>query len=323
MDQLTAIVERIQSQPGFVITGHYSPDGDCIGSILGLAHGLQRLGKEVQMVLTDPVPEVYRYLPDSEKIESATTFQARFSDVIYLDCATEDRCGESLALLLRSTGRYFINIDHHVNNPGYADLNWVEGEAAATAILIHRLLCWLGVKIDAVMAEPICIGIIQDTGYFRHSNTSPEILRLVAELQEQGANLHAIYLRLFESKSVAELKLLSLAMGSLEVCSENRIAYMQLRAADVERLGAKDIFPEDIVNQCMLAKSVEIGLLFREVASDHIKVSFRSKHEVDVAQIAGTLGGGGHRKAAGVTIRQEFSTVLEMVLMAVREVIEA
>lgn len=323
MEELAAIADYIKQHQDFVITGHSNPDGDCIGSMLALANGLEYIGKDIQLVLSDPVPEVYRYLRGSERVENAAVFTPRCRNVIYVDCADITRCGEDLAGRLKEHGQYFINLDHHASNAGYADLNHIESQVAATAVLIFQLLRLLSVEFDCDIAECLCVAIIQDTGYFKHSNTNSYTLRLVAELLDYGVDLHATQQRLFESRSVAELMLISQALGSLELSDQEQIAWMQLPVSTIERLNAQKLYPEDIVNYCMIARSVEVGILFRELSSRQVKVSFRSKNYVNVAAIAQALGGGGHEKAAGATLKRSLAESIEIVLQAVREVIKA
>lgn len=324
MKQMTEIAAFIREEDGFIITGHVNPDGDCIGSLLGLGNGLAQLGKRVQMVLTDAVPELYRYLPGSERVAAAEGFTSEFRNVIYLDCADEERCGEELAAMLRRQARHTVCIDHHESNAGFGELNYVDPDAAATAEILYHLLKMLAVEITAAIADPLCVGIIQDTGYFQHSNAGCATLRLAADLIEHGADLHQTYLNLFESKSVAEMQLYSRALGSLRMSEDQRVAWMQITMADLEELGAENIFPEDLVSKGLAVRSVEVALLFREMAADMIKVSFRAKHdEVDVAAIAEAFGGGGHRKASGATMRGDLVSCREQVLAKVREVIEA
>ncbi|MDO4540529.1 MAG: bifunctional oligoribonuclease/PAP phosphatase NrnA [Syntrophomonadaceae bacterium] len=323
MKQPDAIASFIKDENGFIIVGHINPDGDCIGSVLGLGRGLMRLGKDVRMVLTDAVPEVYRYLAGSEDIESAAGFCCAYTNVIYLDCAEQQRCGDELAAQLRQQACHTVCIDHHISNLGFAEFNWVDPQATATAELVYELLKKLDATFAPDITDPLCVGILQDTGFFHHSNAGADTLRLAAELMDNGANLHETYLRLYESMSVAEMMLHSRAIGSLKLSPDQRVAWMQITAADLKELDAEKIFPEDLVSKGLAVRSVEVGLLFREVAADKIKVSLRAKHDTDVAMVAESFGGGGHRKAAGVTMQGSLDACIEQVLAKLREVMEA
>lgn len=298
MNDLAKIARAINKRDDYLLVGHAIPDGDCIGSIIGMYLGLLALGKKVQVLLQDPVPAIYRYLVGSEAVMHPEQLQEPFHSVIFLDCSDAERTGDVVAAIVEDSP-YTINIDHHHSNTRFARLNYVDNHASSTAEMVFELLRKLKVEISPAIANALYIGILQDTGGFQHSSTSGATFRAAAELRDRGADLDQIKLNLFESKSRAEIKLLSLALDNINFSASGKIAWIILKYADINAIGAIDICPEGIINYTLAIKGVEVGLMFREISPGMIRVGFRSKGAVDVAALAAEFGGGGHRRAAG------------------------
>ena len=298
MSELQEIAREIRERDDYLLIGHAIPDGDCIGSIIGLYLGLISIGKNTRILLQDPVPAIYNYLSGSQVVLSPEQMKAGVSNVIFLDCSDEERSGEKVMGMLADRG-FTINIDHHQSNTMFGDLNYVDYHSSSTAELILELLKKLEVGISPDIANALYAGIIQDTGGFQHSNTTSATFLHVAELMDKGVNLELTKLNLFESKSRTEVMLLCRALENINFNNNGKIAWMTLAYEELKAIGALQICPEGIINHIMMIKGVEIGLMFRELSPGLIKIGFRSKGEFDVSDLAARFGGGGHRRAAG------------------------
>jgi Exopolyphosphatase-related proteins len=320
MNSLKQIAQEIEKRDNYLLAGHSIPDGDCVGSLIGLYLGLLSLGKKVQMLLQDPVPSIYEYLAASNAVCSVTGLQEPFTNVIFLDCSDEERVGDK-AIAILANRKFSINIDHHLSNVLFGNLNYVDGKSSSTAELVYELLCQLNVEISPDMAHALYVGIVQDTGCFQHNSTTGSTFRTAAALMDIGIDLDQVKLNLFESKSKAEVQLLRLALQNISFSSNGKIAWMVLNYADVKAIDAQDICPEGIINYALTIKGVEVGLLFREISPGLIKVGFRSKGEVDVSALAAEFGGGGHRRAAGAKQEGVMEEVERQIIMAVESVV--
>lgn len=320
MNSLEQLAREIEKRDNFILLSHTMPDGDSIGSLLGLYQGLRTMGKEVSMFLQDPVPVIYHYLQGSDQVLSPGQIRGVIENVIFLDCADEERAGqEALDVLVNRD--FTINIDHHRSNTLFGDINYIQPEAAATAELIYKLVKILGITIEPPLANALYAGIIQDTGSFLHSNTTPATFRTAADLLECGVQLETTKIQLFESRSRVDICLLGRALNSIQFSSDGKVAWMTITYQDVESLGALNIHPEGIINHTLMVKGVEVGLLFREIAPGQIKIGFRSKGAVDVGSIADAFGGGGHRQASGAQMDSSMEECQHKIIQAVRDVI--
>lgn len=319
MNNITDIAREIKARDHFLLLSHATPDGDSVGSLLGMHQALKDLGKESIMVLQDPIPSIYNYLPDSDKILSPAQLNTEIGNVIFLDCADEERAGQELLNRMGQRG-FTINIDHHQSNTMFGDMNYVQPQLAATAELIYNLAKILPVEITPPLANSLYAGIIQDTGSFHHSNTRPGTFRIAADLLECGVDLDQTRINLFESQSRAEVCLLGFALNSIQFSPDGKIAWMTISYQDARTLGALDLHPEGIINHTLMVAGVEVGLLFREIKPGLIKIGYRSKGRVDVAQLAAAFGGGGHRQASGAQMEASMELVQDQVIKAVKDV---
>jgi phosphoesterase RecJ-like protein len=282
--------------------------------------GLKSLGKQVTITLQDEVPFLYDFLSGVDKIQPLEKIQSN-SVVIFLDCSDKYRAGDDFPDQITET-RLTVNIDHHPSNDFFADYNYVDDTSVATAELVYRILVALDVKITVDMAEAIYTGIVMDSGNFLYNNTSPRTMRIAADLLECGTDIEKIRTNLFESKPRAEVLLLRKGLKNLEFDSTGRMAWMTLSAQEVEAAGATGIHPEGIINYTRSIKGVEIGMLFRETSPGMVKVGFRSKGSLDVAELALKLGGGGHQQAAGAHVKGSLAEVKAQVLGMAKDVLD-
>lgn len=320
MNSVEQLAQEIKQRDHFILLSHTMPDGDSIGSLLGLYQGLRAMGKEVLMFLQDPVPAIYSYLQGSDQVLSPGQVNVPVDNVIFLDCADEERAGQD-ALHVLTNRNFTMNIDHHQSNTLFGDINYIKPQAAATAELVYQLMKTLQVKIDPPLANALYAAIVQDTGSFHHSNTTAATFRTAADLLDCGVQLEKTRIELFESKSRVEICLLGRALNSIQFTPDGKVAWMTITYQDVEDLGARNIHPEGIINHTLMVKGVEVGLLFREIRPGQIKIGFRSKGAVDVSELAVLFGGGGHRQAAGAQSEGSMEACQHKVIQAVRDVI--
>lgn len=283
------------------LTFHVSPDGDAIGSTLGLLNGLRELGKDVYVISREVIPDNLSFLPLGEEINGNTTEPVEGTDlVIVLDCGNVER----ICANLEGFKGKIINIDHHKTNDFYGDLNHVEEKSAATAEIIYILLNELGFKFkeyDEVLVRiGTCIytSIVTDTGSFRHSNVTERTHKIAGELIGVGVNNTKIYNNLFDNKPYEKVKLMGEALSSLKLHLNNKVSFIKLPKELLESLGLANVDTSDIISIALGIKGVEVAVIIKEV-EDGIKGSLRSKNDFDVSKVAEVLGGGGHTKASG------------------------
>ncbi len=321
MDLLHQVVEKLQKTGRLVLLSHVLPDGDCIGSMLALGKALRALGKEVTMVNSDPIPEYLTFLPLAETVRLPEEVKDWPSVAVCLDCSDMARLGEGLSALVRD--KTLVNIDHHVSNTQFGAVNYVHPDAAATGQLVADIIDALGVPWDRELGVLIYTAIATDTGSFQYSSTTVSVHLLAAKLIGTGLDVAAVNQSLYETKSLASVKLLGRALDRLEMTPDHRVAWISLDRATLQRLGAKDEHTEGIINFTRAIDTVEVGMLFREIAPGKVKVGLRSKQLVDVNKLAAVFGGGGHQRAAGCLIEGELGQVVPRVISIAKEFVEA
>lgn len=319
MNQLEEIATQLLEHHDLILVGHAIPDGDCIGSMLGLCSALRSLGKRVEMILENPVPVIYHYLPQWEDIKRPQPVERSGFAAVWLDCSDQCRVDAAVRDSLQAAA-LVINIDHHPGNSLFGDYNFVDPEAAACAEIIYRLLPLMGLPVSTQVADCLYAGLVMDSGSFLNSNTTSLTMRIAADLLDKGASVELARHHLFESKPLQEVLLLKYALQHLSLSEDGKAAWMCLSLQEVRQADALDYHPEGIINYTRMIGGVEVGLLFREVAPGQIKVGFRSRGRVDVAQIAREFGGGGHRLASGAGFQGSLEEVTAVVLARVKEV---
>ena len=310
------LIKYLKEANSFVIVAHYNPEGDAIGSCIALALGLKRIGKKDIYVLNrDGVPEVLRFLPGASMIKQS--LPKRDVDFgIILDCNTLKRTGFD-----NIRARDHIIIDHHLPSSDQkgsevsVKASLIDPDAAATGVLIYKILRALGIKIDRDIATNLYTAILIDTGGFRYSNTNPESLRIASHLVEAGANPWEITKHVYESIPFKSMKLLGLSLSTLE--RRNGIAWIRTTKDMFKKTGTTAEDSEDFVDFPRKVKDIEVAVFFRQDGARSYKISLRSKGSVNVEKIARQFGGGGHAPAAGCNVKGSFNEVREKVLKAV------
>jgi phosphoesterase RecJ-like protein len=311
MDDLAQVLQEIQQRRRFLVTSHARPDGDAIGSTLALAHILRTMGKSAEIVLGDPVPLLYHPLPGSETIVRATQVNGDYDAVIILECDSVQR-----TRLHGLENQFLINIDHHASSRPFANINWIDPSAVATAELIFRLAKAAQVKITPEIATCLYTAVLTDTGAFCYAPTNACTFELAKFLVEHGADPGKIAQSVYFSSPMSKMCLLGAALSRLE--RDGEIAWMSVTRYDMERFGALEEDCEGLVNYALSISGIEVAIFFREVAHERIRVSIRSKGAVNVADIAQKFGGGGHECAGGFSTEGPVEEAAKRVLAELR-----
>lgn len=306
-----AIRNRLAAAKQIVVASHVRPDGDAIGSLLGLGLALREAGKSVQMILADGVPASFRYLEGSELVQKEVI--GEHDTFITVDCADFKRTGK----IFENFGQPDINIDHHKTNEKFGKLNLIEAEEVATsAILTNHLPEW-GLSISKPVAAALLTGVITDTLGFRTSNTTPEALRQAATLMEAGVDASEIYLRALVYKTYAAARYWGAGLASLK--SENGLVWGTLTLADRKACGYTGNDDADLINMISAVEGHKVGMIFVEQSNRTVKISWRAIDPgMDVSPVAKHFKGGGHAAAAGADIPGVLDEIQPEVLKTTR-----
>lgn len=318
---LVKVAEILRDEKSFLITSHVRPDGDAIGSQLALASLLREMGKTVIIVDADPVPDTFRFLPGSDIIINAFTSQDYPEVALVLDTGSLDRTGRVADLVRKA--RLIINIDHHMSNDKFGNINLVEEKVGATGELVFSIICSLGFPVGKERAISLYAAIFTDTGSFQYANTTENTHRIVSCLLKEGVDPAEMAERVCQRPSFPRQKLLGLVLTTLRKNSQDRIAWSRLTREMGREAEAKDSETGGFIDYVQSIKGIELALLFQETdRKDHIKVSFRAKGEINVNNLARRFGGGGHKRAAGCLIKGSMEEVEKKVLTMAREQVE-
>lgn len=320
MDDYGSFVERVKEAKTFVIASHYSPDGDGIGSTIALGLALERMGKEVLLYNSDPVPWNLGFLTGTDRFVTELPKGRRFDMAIMVDCAQRRRVSDEFAN--HEGFGSLACIDHHQLENVEADHLLLDDKAASTGEVVLRLMKEAGLAIDADTAQLIYTTLVVDTGFFKYSTTNAHVLELASELVAAGADPWVVAKHLQESYPAARLKLLARSLASLEIDLEGRYAHMDVTREMFAETGAAIEHSDEFATYPRSIEGVEVAALFREIEGGIVKVSLRSKDVVDVAALARTMGGGGHARAAGVRIRTSLKDAKKQIVDAVRKALE-
>jgi phosphoesterase RecJ-like protein len=308
---LQAIRDQVSQRHKFLLTSHARPDGDSIGSQLAMAFALDTLGKQVRIINADAAPEHYLEFPGVDRIEIAPRVpdDADADTVIVMECSDLVRTGVS-----GFERRYIINIDHHVGNRMYGSLNWFDESAAACGEMVFDLIRALGVPLSFEIATHIYLTILTDTGSFHHSNITPRTFEICRQTVECGVNPAAMARRVFDSNSFGKLKLIGALLDSMKLADEGRLAVLYMDDAMLAACGCTHNDTEGIINLPLTAREIQAVVFFRVASNGDVRVSMRSKYDVDVRMVANQFGGGGHKNAAGFTVTGRLADVRPQIL---------
>lgn len=286
-----------------VLVTHIKPDGDALGSLLGLADALRSTGKRVLCYLEEEVPELYRFLPGAAQVETSLSavrdFLRTVDDevaVIALDCGDLNRLGRSGPVLRKI--HPFAVIDHHKGNPGFGDVNWIEPHRSSTGEMIVDLVDGLGVRLSPRAATCLYTALVTDTGSFRYASTSSHTYRVAAHLVECGAEPGKINEQLYDNYPLKRLLLMQQVLGTLRMFADDRIGVICVSRSMLEQTGASLADTENFINLPRAVNTVQVAVFFKE-GENMISVSLRSRGGCDVSIVAARFGGGGHALASG------------------------
>lgn len=314
--RIGSLREAIRPHPRLLLTSHARPDGDAIGSVLALSAVLRQLGHETAIVLADPVPYIYRNLPGIEEIR----INARIDTVpgfegapcILLECDSTERSG-----LSHFGMRLLFNIDHHLSGHNFAEHNWIDPDACAVAAMVFYLALEAGAEITPEIATCLYTAVLSDTGGFTYGGTNAETFALAHDLASRGAHPGQVARSVFFSNPESRLRVLGTALSKMQ--REGPLAWTSLTVAEIERAGAAVEDCEGIVNYLISIADVESAVFLRELpGSSNFRLSLRSKGKLNVAEVAESFGGGGHKSASGCTLAGPLDHAAERILMQLR-----
>ena len=317
------LADLIATRDRFLVTTHVRPDGDALGSEVGMVGLLRQKGKDVRVVNASRTPPRYDFLdPDGTLFEHfgsrATPENLADRDaVVILDLSAWSQLGDFADWVRGFAGPRLV-VDHHVSQDDLGAIYLKDTSAEATGTLVAQAVEALGATLTPEMSTGLLTAIAMDTGWFRHPNTKPETLRTAARLTESGAKIEEIYRLLFERSTLGRLRMLGESLSSLRTDLDGRIAFATVTRDDFDRTGAIPQDTEDLVDYTVSVEGVDVGLLFIEQARGGIKLSVRSRNGLDCSKLAGQFGGGGHRAAAGAMLPDPMAESVPRVLEAVR-----
>ncbi|MGI9103877.1 MAG: DHH family phosphoesterase [Terriglobales bacterium] len=311
MEKVHEILEEIGQRERFVLTSHARPDGDAIGSVLACSEILRKMGKSAEVVLHSPVPHIYQRLPFADTVIHAQSVNGQYEAAIVLECDSIERTA-----LSGLSDHFLINIDHHLSGKPFADVNWIDPHACATAELIYELACEAEVCITPEIATCLYTAVLTDTGSFCYMGTDEHTFALARALVQAGADAPRIAQNVYFSYPTSKMRLLGVALNGLH--RDRDLTWMAVNREQMDRCGAADEDCEGLVNYALGIEGVEVAVFFREVSGGRWRVSLRSKGAVDVACIAARFGGGGHRCASGCSLDGPVSVAAERILAQLR-----
>ena len=312
-DSLSDIVTALKKAGTVLISVHKNPDGDALGSQIGLMVALEKLGKKVTAHNLDPVPEIYRFLPQANRVKTGRPVLGAYDALVVLD-SDPPRTG------LFDDGypaKTLINVDHHMTNTRIWPLTWLDPGASATGEMIYTMVTRLGVPLDREIALCLYTAIFTDTGSYRYSNTTAKCMRISADLLDAGADPWLVTENVYESFAYKRIKFLGQVLADMARSEDGRIAWVVITDELYRASGTSAEDTENFINFVRSVKGVEVAVLFRQTAPAQYKVSFRSKGRADVAVVATMFGGGGHKNAAGCVVEGIAAEVIGTVIGAV------
>ena len=302
------IIHQVKRSDHILVASHSDPDGDALGSLLALGLALSKIGKKTTLYNESAIPAVYRFLPSAKRIVHRVKKPSCYDTAIVLDCGDISRLGSDWETI--SKIGCIINMDHHITNTGFGDIQCVDTEACATSEIIYRLISEFGVSIDRQIATCLYTGILTDTGSFRFSNTNQAAFAISREMAEIGVEPYDIAQHVFGTYSLGRIKLLNLALNSIEIAGNGKLSIMTVTKRMLDMTGTHPEDVDGLINYARRIQDVKVAALIQEPKNGagegqnrrKYHVSLRSDGSVDVAAIASSFGGGGHYNAAGFQI---------------------
>jgi len=317
---LKKVVNCIRKNKSFLVTTHINVEGDALGSELAFAELLRYKRKKVLILNQDKVPEEYRFLPGTENIKNVLK-ENNFDVAAILDCSDLNRCGEVHKMFRKDT--VTLNIDHHISNSQFADINWVKPHASSTAEMIYELYKKLSVPLTKKSATALYAGILTDTGSFRYSNTNYYTHVMAADLLRHGIVPRDIYKNIYQSNAFLDMKFLTKVLSFVQRDKEGKLVWFTIPREILKRANPNFDLTEHVLSFGRKIKGAEVVVLFKENLSTkyQIRINFRSQGKFDVNKIAKYFGGGGHRSASACTVSGNLDEISVNVLNKIKEVL--
>jgi len=314
---LSQVVELIEKKNRFAITSHVRPDGDSLGSSLGLCWLLRALDKDVEVIMRDAAPYAYRRLPGAGAIRVTPAVDRSYDSVFVIECSDIDRPG-----LIDLEKQFVINIDHHSTTELFGTINWIDSTASAVGEMIYNLCKATGVRVTKEIAECVYTALLTDTGSFHYSNTTERTFKIASELIRTGVKPAKTAEAIFGSYQWPKIELLGQVLSTARRDETGHVAWMRQTLAMQEQTHASEEDADGFVNYPLAVGEVEATALFKECSPGVYRTSLRSKGEVNVAKIAEQFGGGGHRNAAGCTLKGSWDEVERQVVPLLQDAVK-
>lgn len=311
---LSDLIDWIERNDDFAVVPHVSPDGDALGSALALNRILTLIGKRSCVICHEDAPKMFRFIPDSGTVKRYSELDRMPESALFVDVASPDRAGDAIGLM--HTAKHLAVVDHHATNHGFGDVHFIDPEASSTGELIAEILDAFHLPMDETMAVWIYTAISTDTGNFGYSNTSPSALRVTARCIEAGLKIDEISRLLFRSRSLRRAQMMGYALSNLQFALDGRLAYCCLSEAVFKQFDASHADTEGIVSYINEIEGIEVAIVAEERGGG-TKLSLRSSGLIDVSRVVVPLGGGGHERAAGVTLSCPPQEAIEIVRRAI------
>lgn len=311
------IADAIRAHDTFIVLSHLRPDGDAIGSQIALGHALEQMGKTVHYINEDGTPDNLTFLPGSDKIQTPPAEPLDVQVAIALDCATKPRLGDN-ALNAASKATLWINIDHHVSNPGYGDLNHIDSISPATGQILYHLITEQGLPFSELSRDSIYVAISTDTGSFQYSNTTAATYEMAADLVRRGLDVGTINSQTYDNNPYRKIELLRSLLNTLELVDDGKVAHWELLNSVKEEYKLKPEDSEDLIDLIRGIEGVIVAAFFEELPDGKIRVSLRAKDStVNCSELAQQFRGGGHARAAGIRMTGPLDDAKDKVLSAI------
>ena len=313
---LSQVVELIEKKQKFGITTHIKPDGDGVGSSLGLCWLLQSLGKSAEVLVHGDIPVAYRSLPGADQIRDVDSIDAKYDAVFVIECSDLERPG-----IHGLNNEFTVNIDHHATSEHFGTINWIDSTASAVGEMIYNLCKAIGGKITPEIAECVYMALVTDTGSFHFSNTTDRTLKVASELVKAGVKPAQVSEAVYNNYPWSRIELMRQVLDTVKRDESGQVASLRQTLKMREVAGAVDGDNNGFVNIPLSAREVLAVVYMREVGNDQYRVSLRSKGDINVARVAEKYGGGGHRNAAGLRIEGSWDEKERELVAAVREAV--
>jgi len=314
---LSQVVELIENKNNFAITTHVRPDGDGIGSSLGLCWLLRSLGKSAEVVLRDEIPVSYALLPGADEIKKIAEVNGKYDAIFVIECSDITRPG-----IKGLENQVTVNIDHHSSSEHFGTINWIDQTASAVGEMIYNLCKAIGGRITKEIAECVYLALVTDTGSFHFPNTTDRTLKVASELIKVGVKPAQISEAVYNSYPWSRIELMRQVLATVKRNEMGNIAWMRQTLEMAENAESVDGDNNGFVNIPLAAKEVEAVIYMREVKPQAYRVSLRSKDNINVARVAEKFGGGGHKNAAGCRVEGDWDAREKEIVSALTKAVE-